>query len=381
MRNLVWIVAFVGLAFVGDRIGGYFLQKMTEKSQFRYSRMYQDTTSADILLVGNSRGLTFYQPEIEKVTGLKTLNISYNGMPADLAKNLVMDYLDKHSAPKTMVVDVTMCDRINDVLVQGFNLYTPYSFRLDTLIKGYDKTVVYGGKVSHLYRYNSEIFQRALYYRNKTDKDWLLDRVISDKMANDTAMKSYKTAVFDTMVLHLKDMVAFAQSKGVDVKLVINPYYPPFETTMRDSFLNPLIAKVEQATNLKVKDYSRALSDKNEFGDYQHPNKAGSIHYMNILFGEMQSESNLIGSNFSTFGSNQANADLLASIDNLPSDSLYNIDTTTAKMRETAVVVPKENLKLVSVQDTSRLVKKIYRKKRHSSSNKYWQSVDTMFMK
>ena len=35
--------------------------------QFRYSRLYNSTEDADILFVGNSRGLTFFQPEAERV--------------------------------------------------------------------------------------------------------------------------------------------------------------------------------------------------------------------------------------------------------------------------------------------------------------------------
>ncbi len=115
-KHIFWIIGFLSLAFMGDRIVGFVLQKVTEKSQFRYSRLYNSNSDADILFVGNSRGLTFYQPEVEKITSLNTMNLSYNGMPADLAKCLVMDYLDRHNPPKVMVVDITLCDRTNDVL-------------------------------------------------------------------------------------------------------------------------------------------------------------------------------------------------------------------------------------------------------------------------
>lgn len=285
-----WILAFLMLAVLGDRLIGFILQKITEKSQFRYSRLYYAQEDADILFVGNSRGLTFYQPEVEKLTSLKTMNISYNGMPADLAKCFVMDYLDLHKVPKLMIVDITMCDRENDMLKSGFNLYTPVSFRMDTLLMGIQspdtyagRKIVYGGHVSRLYRYNSEIFQRVLYHRNKTDEDWLIDRVISASSANDTTLKSYQVRMFPNMVAHLKEMITTAQAKGVEVKLVINPYFPPFATTIRDSFLTPLKMHVEKETNLPVNDFSTILVEREEIGDFQHANKKGSIHYMQIL--------------------------------------------------------------------------------------------------
>jgi hypothetical protein len=290
-KQFIWIAAFLSIAFAGDRLIGYFLQKITENSQFRYSRLYNSNEDADILFVGNSRGLTFFQPEAERLTQEKTMNLSYNGMPADLAKCLVMDYLDHHKPPKVMIVDVTLCDRENDILKAGFNMYTPKSMRLDTLLRGIhtkdDKyvgtKVVVGGKVSHLYRHNSEVFQRILFHRNKTDEDWLIDRVIGEQATKDTSFRSYQVRMFPNMAEHFREMVAYAQSKGVDVRLVVNPYYPAFAETIKDSFLTPLKSHIEAITGLPISDFSTALTNVDEIGDYQHANKKGSVHYMNIL--------------------------------------------------------------------------------------------------
>jgi hypothetical protein len=302
-KHLIWIAAFLALAFAGDRLVGFLLKTVTKNSQFRYSRLYNSNESADILFVGNSRGLNFYQPEAERLTNQKTMNLSYNGMPADLAKTLVMDYLDRHAAPKIMIVDVTLCDRYNESLKQSMNLYAPYSERLATMIKNsmslkmkegspdgieiLDKyagrKVYYGGVLSHLYQHNSEIFQRVLYHRNKLDNDWIVDRVIGASSAKDTSFKSYQVNMFPAMVAHLKEMVDYAKAKGVEVKLVINPYFPPFAETIRGSFLAPLKSYVEQQTGLPVSDFSTALQNTDEIGDYQHANKKGSIRYMNVL--------------------------------------------------------------------------------------------------
>ena len=291
LKHFFWIFAFLLIALLGDRLVGYIFARITQESLFRYSRLYSNKPdSADILFVGNSRGLTFYQPEVERITGKKTMNLSYNGMPADLAKNLVFDYLEHNPAPKLMVIDVTVCDRENDALKSSFNMYTPYSYRLDTLIRGIHvpdkwsgRKIVLGGSLSHLYRYNTELFQRVLYHRNKSDNDLLIDRVISDGAVNDTSFLSYQVRMFPNMVAHLKEMIDTAQAHGVKVQLVINPYYPPFAETVRDSFLSPLKNYVENATGLPVHNFSKALTQRDELGDYQHANKKGSIHYMNIL--------------------------------------------------------------------------------------------------
>ena len=315
MKKLYWVFIIIILFFAGDRLFGWVLKQLTEKSQFRYSRLYQGKAQADILLVGNSRGLIFYQPHIEKITGKKTFNISYNGMPMNLAEVLVKDYLEKYPAPKQMILDVSMCDRLNKTLITGFNLYTPYSQRMYDLVHLNDTTSAVAGKVFHIYRYNSEIFQRSMFYLNKSDEDWLLDRVINDAMV--TGITNYKPdtikivqrdtirpedrkeRLFKSMVNnltssrngeveyvkgvmeHLASTVEFAKAKGVDVQLIINPYYPPYLDKLVN--LDQLKAAAEKATGMKVHDYSRAVTDRAGFGDYQHLNKAGGCIFLDKL--------------------------------------------------------------------------------------------------
>lgn len=282
MKKALWILATLTLFFTGDRIAGLLLKKAVDSSQFRYSRMYTGVAQSDLLLVGNSRGLIFYQPYIEKITGKNTFNISYNGMPINLAKVLVKDYLERYPAPQKMIVDITMCDRENPTLISGFNLYTPYSNNLATLLKENDNNGYQAARLSHLYRYNSEIFQRALFYLNKNDEDWLLDRVMNPFMEENVVNEAaYKIGFTDKLLDDLAAMVRFSKSKKVDVHLVINPYYPAFAEKIDN--LSELKSKVEKVTGLKVHDYSSAVTDNKGFADYQHLNKYGSQLYLDLL--------------------------------------------------------------------------------------------------
>jgi hypothetical protein len=392
MKHFLWIAAFLTLSFVGDRFFGYFLNKIAFNSQFRYSRLYRGDAKADILLVGNSRGLGFYQPEIERLTGLNTLNISYNGMPADLATVLVRDQFQKNGAPKTMVIDVTMCDRKDELFVAAFNLYSAYSDSLKALITRYDKTVYYGGLVSHLYRHNSEVFQRAFNYRNKTDEDWLLDRVISEKMAADTSLKSYKVRVMPEMVDHLKEMVDFAKSQGTDVKLVISPYFPRFAESIRDSFLTPLKTLVEAKTGLMVTDYSAALTTTEAFGDYQHANKKGCIQFMNQLFEEKMFNVRETLTNVSQEGQSTplqpVDSNFVAPATTFPtSNDKPLVVKVAAAAPNTPPVSEPADIEMVSATPSKQIAsseqakpKKGKRKKKHSD-NDYGSNVDTFMLK
>lgn len=283
MKKAYWVLAVIVTVFIGDRLGGWALGKIVEGSQFRYSRLYRGEADCDLLFAGNSRGLIFYQPYIEEKTGVSTCNLSYNGMPVDLAAALLKDHLDRHRPPKILMLDVTLLDkRMDNRLVTGFNCYAPFSDRISKLLRDSFPNDYFGSKVSWLYRYNSEVFQRAFYYLKKSDEDWLLDRVISPAMQLDVAkQKAFDYDFTPDMLKNLADLVEYAKGKGIRVELVINPYYPPFSKKIGN--LAALKTAVEEATGLPVHDYSNAISGVNGFGDYQHLNKVGAKQYLDTL--------------------------------------------------------------------------------------------------
>ncbi|MEO1260054.1 MAG: hypothetical protein AAFZ15_14770 [Bacteroidota bacterium] len=283
MKNILWVISVILLAFAGDRAGAFILNKITDQSQFRYSRLYNGQASCDVLLAGSSRGLIFYQPYIEEKTGLTTTNLSYNGMPIQLAAPIIKDHIDKNGAPKILLLDVTLLDtRMYAKLATGFNHYTPYSERLSDLLRDSFPNDYYAGKVTNLYRYNSEVFQRTLYYLNKSDEDWLLDRVISPSLQNGiAAQKEFNYEFNEKMLADLNDVVKYAQAKNINVKLVINPYYPPFAEKIGN--LIELKKAVENITGLKVHDYANSIQDVEGFGDYQHLNKNGARAFIDLL--------------------------------------------------------------------------------------------------
>ena len=289
MKKIRWILLLLLIVFVGDRLAGLVLKQLTSKSQFRYSRLYTGKAASDILLVGNSRGLLFYQPYIEEKTGKETMNLSYNGIPSDLMNTLVQDYFERYPAPQQMIVDITLCDRLNPQLIAGFNPYTPYSDRLGAFIINTSATMGNAAKVSHLFRYNSEIFQRALLYVAKgTDEDWLNDRVMNQNLVEGAQSLEPFDFTFepdttdrDYLLRHLNEFVQTARDKGTQVNLVINPYYPPFAASITN--LGDLKRRVEEVTGLKVRDYSTAISEASYFADYMHLNKNGAKVYLDVL--------------------------------------------------------------------------------------------------
>lgn len=283
LKNLGWLLAFLLLSFVGDRVGGWSLKHLTSKSQFRYSRMYQGMASSDLVFLGNSRGLSFYQPYIEEKTGQSTFNLSYNGLPMDLGRVLLQDYLKQYPKPKQILIDISMCDRENPKLVGQFTAYQPYSTALQSLIYEKNKQTARGAWISHLFRYNNELFHRALFYLKQPDKRWLLDRIVTNSLIEKVNRASYSFDLLfeNTSVKELAALVEYLRQEEVSFHLVVNPYYPEFRRKMTD--LDDLIQAVEEETGVEVHDYSMAIDKPEAFGDLQHLNVTGAKLYIDLL--------------------------------------------------------------------------------------------------
>lgn len=316
MKKLYWILIVIILFFAGDRLVGFVLKKMIADSQFRYSKMYRGEADCDILFMGNSRGLGFYQPYIEEVTGKKTFNLSYNALPLNVGRIFLEDYLKHNKTPEILVLDITMMNRVDTTLVNGFNVYTPYSDGLGELIKDHSKNVFYGGKFSHLYLHNSEIFQRAMFYYSKSDKDWIVDRVINENMINAVdEQKPFYAGPFDwstevMMFNELNKMVKIAKENNIKIKLVVSPFFPPFvdkivnfehlqkrvrmatsDDFQSSSFFPPFVNRVVKkdslpngmTTGMEFYNYADAVQDPTGFGDYQHVNIKGAKIYIDKM--------------------------------------------------------------------------------------------------
>lgn len=282
MKKWMWIPLVLLVTFVGDRLMAHLLTNAVENSQFRYSRLYAGEGKADLVFLGNSRGLNFYQPYIEKVTGKSTLNLSYNAMPADLGGALLLDYKDTYGAPEKLVIDATFLDRENPELIREFRVYAQYSQRLDSLLKETDSSIYYGTKLAHLTRYGGEVAQRMFYYLSRSDEDWLLDRQISKQVVEASAnLEPYRNNYTLQRIRALGEVVKEFQDAGTDVRFVINPYYPAFQKSIIN--LDSLALDVRKEIGIPVLDYSKSVTGDQNFGDYQHLNKQGAEVYLSRL--------------------------------------------------------------------------------------------------
>jgi hypothetical protein len=114
------------------------------------------------------------------------------------------------------------------------------------------------------------------------DNDWLLDRIITDDLKATAAVSKVDTMfINDTLMNDLRLLVTDLKSRGTQVILVANPYYPPYGT--RIPKLDAYIRRVEQETGQPVYNYTAMLTDPKYFGDLQHVNVNGAKVFLDKM--------------------------------------------------------------------------------------------------
>ena len=100
-RAAIWWAVLLAIIIAGDHLLALALHQVLVRSQFRYSRLYRGGNDADVVIIGDSRGVhSFYAPALEQMTGLRALNLSYNSLSPHVAEAVLMDYLDHNRAPR-----------------------------------------------------------------------------------------------------------------------------------------------------------------------------------------------------------------------------------------------------------------------------------------
>ena len=283
-KRASWVIIFLAIFLVGDRVIASFLDTVVLSSKLRFSLLYSGGQEYEILVLGNSRGVnTFYAPAIQEATGKPTLNLSYNGMSADVAEALFLDYLDRNRKPQLVIIEITNLTHRSELL-NDLKLYAHHSERLMGLLREANPETARWAKASHLFRFNSEMFLRALYYQTSSDQTWINRYQINRTLPNSAANgDSQKVLTFPENLAAMKRIVSLAQRLGISVRMVVGPYLPAYGKHL--SNLGQWVDEVgkEIAVDIPVWDYSEAITDVSAFADRMHLNYEGSCALLKRL--------------------------------------------------------------------------------------------------
>lgn len=282
-RDALTHLALLALVvFAGDRLLAAAAGRVLAQSQFRFALLQRGGQQASVLVLGDSRGVNgFYAPEIERRTGERVFNLSYNGMSARIAEAVLSDYLARNAAPRLLVLEVTNAGTA-DALLDGLMSYWNGCPALGRLAEAVSPKHRAAARLSHLYAVNGEVPLRALYYLRRSDQDWInryrIEPALLASVPNEPA---FTLAARPENLDALRRMVALARGRGIAVRLIVTPYLPGHiaHATNREEWL----ARIGGVTGERVWDYSTAIADPGCFADRLHLNDRGAEPFVDRL--------------------------------------------------------------------------------------------------
>jgi hypothetical protein len=286
MKNIQYIISvliFTSIFFVGQYLIELSLDGILENSSFRYSQLYTRKLENDVISVGNSRGVnSIYTPYFKEKYNINIMNLSYNGLKSNVLIPLLEDYLDLHKKPKTILIEVSNLYGENykdgskpNKLAHFFSIYTKYSERLSALFERDHKKSSEINKYFGLYRYNSELLGRNIYYIFKKDSEWINRYRINRKMIENTKKMYAFTVNIDTLAAKsLARFASDAREKDIKIVLYIAPYLPDYRSKI--SNIEIIKTDLEKLLGHPIIDLSKIITSEKMFADRVHSNELGA---------------------------------------------------------------------------------------------------------
>lgn len=275
-RAAIWLLALLAVTIAGDRLLAAVLSHIALNSQFRFAQLYRSGNDADILILGDSRGVhSFYSPDIQETTGRRTLSLAYNAMSTVIAEAIIADYLDRHAPPKMIILEMTSLQDDLPLMIE-LRTYTNLSPRLRALYTIDHPRAAAIGRVFHLYPLNSDFFVESLRCYRHSDQDWIMRTVISPEVVA-SPRRPWWVVPRPQNLEALQRIAAMARAKGIVLRVVLAPYHP----SGMPRAINDVVATADRALRRgdpqqHVWNYVDALHEDRFFGDRVHMNHDGS---------------------------------------------------------------------------------------------------------
>lgn len=269
-QKIAFVLGFIALLFVVDRVGGEILGQLVISSNLRVSMLYSGRIDTDVLVIGNSRGATLLAREAwEQALCRPVFNLSLNGLDVRTQDALLRDLVDHNPAPKVVVIELSNVFNSNVTALE----LTPFlaeSARLGALVRGAQGTWIPWLDISHLFRFNSEYLQRAiLFLFRPSDQAPETMGEISPGRIESFLSNHPRYDVNPESLSALAGTVAALRDHGVQPILVLAPYHPSAFSV--EDWRAEVLAKLRAARiGADIRDWSDALRDDIDFADPLH---------------------------------------------------------------------------------------------------------------
>ncbi|MFN3189923.1 MAG: hypothetical protein ACE361_05315 [Aureliella sp.] len=274
------IAVFLMALIVGDQLGGAALNELVGRSGQRFSAIYRGDLNADVVILGNSRGIhMFHPPALSEALDRRFANLAFNDLPPAIMPLLWEDYLKSHPAPKRIILEVSSVG-VQDYpgSLERFSYLIDCNPEIRSIIAKENRLHANLSQVSRLFRYNSPLTWRSLLFLCKSDQSWIMNSQLNGDMFTKAIEESDAELRFDAArASALAEVVRLSQERGIMVECVLAPYEPRYAKRLerKKEWLEWLQGQIHHP----IEDLSGALPDSIHFADHLHLHEDGAAHF------------------------------------------------------------------------------------------------------
>ncbi|MBY6264629.1 hypothetical protein EI613_22300 [Azospirillum sp. 412522] len=248
---------------------------------------------ADVLVLGNSRADNHFPVSaLQDMTCGRALNLGMGGAPTVLSALLWEDYVERHGAPRLLVLEPTgVVDNPHDLA--DLPLLAYYSPRIDAFVRRENQELWTANHAFNLMTFNNNQTMRLIAGLMKPAADRTLVGAIPEPMKLQLAAAPEEMMTADDANWQALDhIVTSAQAHGTRVAVVITPYFPTYAGKLKnfDAFFAELKGRLP--AGVTVIDARRAVTRDELFMDALHVNEDG----VRAMFAAMERDLRPLGS-------------------------------------------------------------------------------------
>lgn len=231
---------------------------------------------ADVLVLGNSRADNHFPVSaLRDMTCGRALNLGMGGAPTVLSALLWEDYVERHGAPRLLILEPTgLVDNPHDLA--DLPLLAYYSPRIDAFVRQENRELWMANHAFHLMTFNNNQTMRLVAGLLKPADDRTLVGVIPEPLKAQLAAAPEETmTAADANWQAMDRIIRSAQAQGTRVAVVITPYFPTYAGKLKnfDAFFAELKSRLP--AGVTVIDARRAVDKDELFMDALHINEDG----------------------------------------------------------------------------------------------------------
>ena len=283
-RAAIWLATLILIVVLGDHAIAFGLDRVVERSGLRFSRVYRGGLPPGVLVLGDSRGVdAIYPPIASPALSMPVFNLSYTAQSTRIQEALLRDYLDHNAAPKLVLIEVTSLEE-SDGLLSELKLYSGLSARIAALYQSLHPGASAATRFAHLYRYDSEMFLRCLYYLRRSDQIWGNSYTIAPRLLEATATEpGWNIDPREENLAALARMTALLRDRGIAIRLFIAPYLPQHAAHLQNLAAFAALVEARAGGGLRVWSFADAVRDPAAFGDRIHVNTHGAASLLDYM--------------------------------------------------------------------------------------------------